>query len=51
MVNHVMIARPVGSILQEADSPAGPWKDLPNASNPTMVLPLEKAKFYRAYLP
>ena len=51
MINHVMIMRPAGSILQEADKPDGPWKDLPNASNPTMVFPLEKAKFYRAYLP
>ena len=51
MVNHVMIMRPAGSILQESDTPAGPWKDLLNASNPTMVFPLEKAKFYRAYLP
>lgn len=51
MVTHVMITRPAGSILQEADKPDGPWKDLPNASNPTMVFPLEQAKFYRAYLP
>ena len=51
MINHVMIMRPAGSILQESDTPAGPWKDLPNAPNPTMVFQLEKAKFYRAYLP
>jgi hypothetical protein len=51
MINHVMITRPVGSILQEADKPDGPWTDVPNAANPTMVIPLEKAKFYRAYVP
>jgi hypothetical protein len=51
MINHVMIMRPAGSILQEADRPSGPWNDLPNASNPTMVFPVDKAKFYRAYLP
>jgi hypothetical protein len=51
MVTHVMITRPLDSILQEADKPDGPWKDLPNASNPTMIFPVEKAKFYRAYLP
>jgi hypothetical protein len=51
MVTHVMITRPAGSILQESDTPNGPWKDLANAPNPTMVFPLEKAKFYRAYLP
>ena len=51
MVNHVMILRPVGSTLQEADRPEGPWKDVPNAANPYMVFPVEKAKFYQAYLP
>jgi hypothetical protein len=51
MVNHVMILRPAGSILQEADRPEGPYKDVPNAANPFMVFPVEKAKFYRAYLP
>ncbi len=51
MVNHVMISRPAGSTLQEADTPAGPWRDLPNAANPTLIVPAGPAKFYRAYVP
>ena len=51
MTGHVMISRPAGSILQEAGQPTGPWKDLPNAANPTMVMPEGKATFYRAYVP
>jgi len=51
MVNHVMVTRPEGSILQEADTPNGPWKNVPNATNPTMVFQLENAKFYRAFIP
>jgi len=51
MINHIMIMRPTGSILQEADKPDGPWRDLPNASNPMIVFPTERAKFYRAYRP
>ena len=52
MQSHAMLSwTPANAILQEADSPVGQWHDLPNAPNPSMILPTEKAKFHRAYLP
>ena len=51
MISHVMITRPVGSTLQQASQPTGPWQDLPNAANPTMIIPQGKGTFYRAYFP
>jgi hypothetical protein len=52
MINHVMVTWvPSDAILQQADTPFGPWDDLPGATSPLMVLPTNRARFYRAYLP
>lgn len=51
MPGHIMVSRPTGSILQQADTPTGRWIDVPNAPNPTMIFPQSKAQFFRAYFP
>lgn len=37
-------------ILQEADEATGPWRDVPNATNPMFVVPNAAMKFYRLRL-
>jgi len=52
MVDHLMLFwDPSTAILQSANSPLGPWTDMPNAANPLTLIPTGPSKFYRAYLP
>lgn len=52
MGNEIMVSwTPPGAVLQEAESPLGPWNDRPDVTSPLMVAPTAKPRFYRAYLP
>jgi hypothetical protein len=52
MVDHLMLFwDPPTALLQSANSPLGPWNDMPNAASPFTLTPSGQSKFYRAYLP
>ena len=44
----VMVNWPCGNTLQSADSPTGPWTDIPNASNPYFAPVTATQKYYRS---
>lgn len=40
-----------GAVLQNADEPAGPWRDLLEATSPRTITPSRSKKFFRLRLP
>jgi hypothetical protein len=44
----VMVSWPCGNVLQSADSPSGPWTDIPNAATPYFAPVSATQKYYRS---